>query len=68
MNILDLPATMQLGKMWRRQSKTECSTERKISSVPVLKQDLQKTGKCFTVIKELYSKYNNKDWNFSINS
>ena len=23
MNILDLPATIQLGKMWRRQSTTE---------------------------------------------
>ena len=56
MNILDLPATIQLGKMWRRQSKTEFSTERKISSVPVLKQDLQKTGKCFTVIKKIVFK------------
>ena len=56
MNILDLPATIQLGKMWRRQSKTEFSTERKIASVPVLKQDLQKNGKCFTVIKKIVFK------------
>lgn len=31
MAILDLPATTQLGKMWRR-----------LSTAPVLKQDLQK--------------------------
>ena len=42
MNIFDLPAPIQLGKMWRQQSTTECSTERKISSVPVLKHDVQK--------------------------
>ena len=35
-------------------------------SVTVLKQDLQKTGKCFTVIKQLYSRY--IDQNFSVSS
>lgn len=58
MNIMDFPATIQLGNMWRRHQQLKCSSEREISSVPVLKQDLQKTGKCFTVIKKLHSKYN----------
>ena len=51
MNILDLPATIQLGKIWRRQSTTEMLKRKENSSVPVFKQDLQKPGKCFTVIK-----------------
>ena len=41
MNILDLPATIQLGKIWRRQSTTEMLKGKENSSVPVFKQDLQ---------------------------
>ena len=55
MNILDFPATIQLGNMWRRQSTTEMLKrkgnfcENKIH---------KKTGKRFTVIKKLHLKYN----------
>ena len=48
MKILDLPAIIQLGKMWRRPNQ---QLNWKISSVPVIKQHLQKAGKCFTVRK-----------------
>ena len=41
MNILDLPATIQLGKIWRRQSTTEMLKRKENSNVPVFKQDLQ---------------------------
>ena len=41
MNILDLPATIQLGKIWRRQSTTEMLKRKENSSFPVFKQDLQ---------------------------
>ena len=49
MNILDLPATIHLEKYGADNQ--QCSSERKISSVLVFKQDPQKTSECFTVIK-----------------
>ena len=52
-NILDLPATIQLGKIWCLHQQLKCSSERKISSVPVFKQDPQKPGKCITVIQNI---------------
>ena len=67
MDILNLPATIHLVRGADNQQ-LQCSSERKISSTPVLKQDMQKTGKCFTVIRKLYSKYNDLDWNFSVKS
>ena len=50
MNILDLPVTIQteLGKMWRGQSNFKRSGIKTRSSY-------KKAGKCFTVIKTLYS-------------
>jgi hypothetical protein len=55
MNILDFPATVpyNLAICGADNQQLKYSSEREISSVPVLKQDLQKTGKCFTVIKKI---------------
>ena len=57
MNILDLPATIQLGKIWRRQSTTEMLKRKENSSVPVFKQDLQNPEVLYGY-KKLYSKHN----------
>ena len=41
----------KLARYSAHRQRVKWSSERKISSVPVFKQDLQKSGKCFTVIK-----------------
>ena len=41
----------KLARYRAHRQRVKWSSERKISSVPVFKQDLQKSGKCFTVIK-----------------
>ena len=70
MKILDWPAIIQLGKMWRRQSTIEMLKRKENFKRSGIKttSPMQKTDECFTVIKKLYSKYNDCDWNLSVNS
>ena len=42
-----------LAKYGAYNQQLKCSSERKISSVPVFKQDPQKPGKCITVIQNI---------------
>ena len=53
MNILDLPATIQLGKMWRRQSTTEILKRMENFKRSGIKNKIyKKPGNAFTVIKK----------------
>ena len=59
MNILDFPATIQLGNMWRRQSTTEMLKRNgNFKRSRCENKIYKKTGKRFTVIKKLHLKYN----------
>jgi len=59
MNILDFPATIQLGNMWRQQSTTEMLKRKgNFKRSGVKTRSTKKTGKRFTVIKKLHLKYN----------
>jgi len=59
MNILDFPATIQLGNMWRRQSTTQnAQAKGKFQAFRCENKIYKKTGKRFTVIKKLHLKYN----------
>ena len=48
---LSFKVPYNLPKCGVNNQQLKCLSERKISSVTVLIQDLQKTGECFTVIK-----------------
>ena len=68
MKILDWPAIIQLGKMWRRQSTIEMLARKENFQRSGIKTTSPKTGECFPLIEKLYLKYDAYDWNFSVNS
>ena len=65
-NILDLPATIQLCKMWRRQSTTEMLKQKENFKCYGIKTRPAKDRQVLYCYKILYSRY--IDWNFSLDS
>ena len=68
MKILDWPAIIQLGKMWRRQSTIEMLARKENFQRSGIKTTSPKNQRVLSTYKKLYLKYDAYDWNFSVNS
>jgi len=68
MKILDWPAIIQLGKMWRRQPTIEMLARKENFQRSDIKTTSPKNRRVLSTYKKLYLKCDAYDWNFSVNS